>query len=216
MIEDAHPAVNVLLLVAFVAPVAVYFLMLGLVNSHATPRLVSCRDDFVALTGVMIPFLIAPVPALARAALWWVIVLEAGLAAYAFFALLPGRHAGWVIYNIGSGRGRELVRRCVAELGWGGEWRSGSWSGASGRLHVTSLSVLRNITVHVELHSPEAESQRLALRSLLEERLSRVQQLPSATGACMLLLGVGMLSVPIWIVGRHIEELVEAVVHLFG
>jgi len=44
----------------------------------------------------------------------------------------------------------------------------------------------------------------------------RVEQLPSTTGACLLLVGVALLTLPIWMMGRHIQDVVEAMVHLFG
>lgn len=209
-------AIDSLLLVVLIAPVAVYFLFLGLVNSHARPCLVSSRSDFVALTVVMAPLLVAPMPALARGGYWWAIGAEAALAGWGFLAMLPGRRAGWVIYNISPSRGRGLIQAAVAELGWDGHWSGDSWRGRDGALYLTSLSLLRNVTIHADLGGAAADSHMASLNAALSRRLARIEQLPSTMGAFMLLLGVALLALPIWTMGRHIQDVVEAVIHLFG
>ena len=94
----ADPAVRALLLFLNVAPIALYFLFLGLVNSHARPHRVSSRADFVALTSVMVPVLFWPVPALVVSGLWWLMILEVAAATWAFLHLLPRRH-GMVLHR---------------------------------------------------------------------------------------------------------------------
>ena len=36
------------------------------------------------------------------------------------------------------------------------------------------------------------------------------------TGACLVILGVGLMILPMWTVGRHIDDLVDAMSYLFG
>ncbi len=209
-------AIDSLLVVALVAPIALYFLFLGLVNSHARPCLVSSRADFTSLTIVMLPLLVAPMPALVRASLWWLLIAEVGLAAWVFCAMLPGRLDGWVVYNISSARCRATIDAVLAELGWTGRWTGDSWRGAGGELHLTSLPLLRNVTIHLELGGRDAAPRIADLDEALQRRLMRIEQLPSTTGACLLLLGVALLTLPMWMMGRHIQDVVEAMVHLFG
>src|SRR5262245_6602083 len=81
----SDPAVSALLVFLNVAPIALYFLVLGLVNSHARPYRISSRSDFVALTSVIVPFLFWPVPSLVVSGLWWLLALEVGLVLWGFF-----------------------------------------------------------------------------------------------------------------------------------
>lgn len=212
---SGNEAVDVLLLVALIAPIAVYFLLLGLVNSHARPCLISSRSDFVALTCAVMPLLIAPVPALVRAGTAWLVSVEAAIAAWAFFSMLPKSNAGWVVYNISPVRCRAVLESCLRQIGWEGTWDADTWQGEEGTVHVSHLSLLRNCSIHLELRGSATE-RATELGGALEERLSRIGQLPSTAGICMLMLGAMLLTVPVWMMGRHIQELVEAVVHLLG
>lgn len=209
-------AIDSLLVVGLVAPIAVYFLLLGLVNSHARPCLVSSRTDFVSLTIVMAPLLIAPMPALANRSLWWLLALELVLAAWAFFAMLPGKSDGWVIYNISSRRGRAAIDAALHDLGWSGHWKGNSWKGERGELTLSSVPLLRNVTIHTRWLTARSAGRLDELDRAIQRRLSRIEQLPSTTGACLLVLGVALLAMPIWMMGRHIQDVVEAVAHLFG
>lgn len=211
-----NPAINSLLIVALVAPIAVYFLFLGLVNSHARPCLVSSRSDFISLTVVFLPLLFAPMPALLGSGGAWLLAVEAGLVAWLFFAMLPGRQAGWVIYNISTPRARAVVDAALRDAGWQGQWVGESWRGERGVVHLTGLSFLRNATLHLDAAGPAAGPAVKALESALAARLGRIDQLPSASGACMVVLGVALLVLPIWTMGRHIQDVVEAMIHLFG
>ena len=51
----------VLKLVLNIAPPALYFVILGLVNSQSRPHLISSRNDWLALMVVFFPVLLFPV-----------------------------------------------------------------------------------------------------------------------------------------------------------
>ncbi|MFO0973362.1 MAG: hypothetical protein U1A27_08000 [Phycisphaerae bacterium] len=214
--SGGNPAIDSLLFVVLVAPIAVYFLLLGLVNSHATPCLISSRSDFVALTVVFLPLLVAPMPALVGSGAAWLLVVEAGLVGWLFHQMLPGRRAGWVIYNISAARARAVVEQAAADAGWNGTWQDESWRGPAGTVRLTSLPVLRNVTVHLDPTTGTTDQTVAALERAISGRLGRIRQLPSTAGACLVMLGVSLLAVPIWMMGRHIQDVVEAMVHLFG
>ena len=50
----------------------------------------------------------------------------------------------------------------------------------------------------------------------VDRRLGCVAQLPSAMGAGLVLVGLGLMILPMWMMGRHIDDLVDAMLHLFG
>jgi hypothetical protein len=101
---ESYQVVDVLMLVANVAPVALYFLVLGLVNSHARPYLITSRSDFIVLTSVLVPVLMWPVPGFAQAGMIWILVVGLCMALAVFLWLLPSQHAGFVVYNISESR----------------------------------------------------------------------------------------------------------------
>ena len=212
------PAVNALLAFLNIAPLALYFLTLGLVNCHAQPLRVSSRTDFVALTSVVAPLLFWPVPALVVYRLWWLIALEALAAAWFFHRLLPRGDRGWVLYNISEGRWRSAWDAAASAAGLRGEWRDRAWCDESGRLRVeyTSLPLLRNVSVETTA-ADELAAQRLnEAAARLDRHLTRIDQLPSTSGACLWVLGIALMLLPLWILGRHVHEVASALARLLG
>ena len=43
-----------------------------------------------------------------------------------------------------------------------------------------------------------------------------MEQLPSATGACLWVLGISMMILPLWIVGHHLPNVASALARLLG
>ncbi len=213
-----YEVVDVLLLLGTVAPVSFYFLTLGLVNSHARPHIISSQADFLALTCVLMPVLLWPVPIVLKTGSWWPFLVGAGVAAILFAYMLPKAYAGFVLYNISEARCTALLNAALRSLGLSGSWDGKTWRGDSGDLaiHVRSFALLRNVTLHVE--APDARSRQIAplLESQLRHSLALIAQLPSATGAGLVLVGLALMMLPMWMVGRHIDDLVDAMLHLFG
>lgn len=208
------------MIVLCVAPVAIYFLTLGLVNSHARPWMVSSRSDFVSLTVVLIPLLIWPLPALAYGRQWWLLIAAAVAVALMFRRMLPDRRAGYVVYNIAENRCRSLVADAIASLGLRGEWTGTTWRSADGRWAIVlgAFAPLRNVTLHFESAADDTAAHIWIerLREAVDSRLSAVSQAPSTMGACLVMLGLGLMLIPMWMVTRHIDDLVDAMSHLFG
>ncbi|MFQ5503086.1 MAG: hypothetical protein ACE5EQ_12455, partial [Phycisphaerae bacterium] len=218
-----YQVVDVLMLVACVAPISIYFLTLGLVNSHARPHLVSSRSDFLSLTVVLIPLLVWPLPLFVHSGLGW--LYAAGLLALAllFIRLLPPVNAGFVIYNISEKRAHRLLQESIRHLGWAGHWQNRSWNERSWRaddrrmsIHIRGFALLRNVTFHIEPTTEDNTPRIAELQSEIERRFTAISQLPSPMGACLVLLGAGLLIIPMWMVSRHIDDLVDAMSHLFG
>jgi hypothetical protein len=216
MLAGSLQAVDVLMLVGNVAPIALYFLVLGLVNSHSRPCLITARSDFIALTSALLPVLLWPLPALAGGYLWWMLAGGFLVTGTLFFLLLPGADSGFVIYNISEARAERLLAESLGRLGLAGHWEGAAWRSACGRMtvHLRKFGLLRNVTVAIEGSPPPAFAGELA--GELERRLRGVAQLPSSMGACLVMVGVGLLILPMWMVGRHIQDLVDAMSHLLG
>ncbi len=160
MLAENYQVVDVLMLVGNVAPIAVYFLLLGLVNSHFRPYLTTSRSDFMALTIALFPVLLWPLPAIVTSGLSWVLIIALIVAAGFFLWMVPRRGAGFVVYNLDSALAGRLIEECVASLGWSGDWKNSTWRARDGSLvlHVRKFPLLRNLTLHVE--GPDEASER--------------------------------------------------------
>lgn len=211
-------AITCLMIFLNVAPIGLYFLILGLVNSHARPHRVSSRADFVALTSVMIPLLFWPIPALVVSRMWWLLAVGLCAAVIAFVRLLPRRDAGWVVYNLSEGRWRRTLENACRGAGLQGEWSGRTWREASGAMSLTYnyLSVLRNVSVNVDAASQAARGRADELARRLDEQFLSIEQLPSTSGACLLVLGVMLMVVPLWVLGQHAQDVAATVARLWG
>jgi hypothetical protein len=218
MLIGDYQVVDVLLLVGNIAPIALYFLALGLVNSYSHPYLISRRADFVALTSVLVPVLLWPVPGFVQAGYWWALLIAGGLAAATFAWMLPRTGDGLVIYNIAENRCVRLLEDALGAMGFSGAWEGKTWRSDCGSMaiHVRGFALLHNVTLHLETTGPRAARLFPTLAAQLQHRLSAVAQLPSMMGASLVLVGLVLMIVPMWTVSRHIDDLVDAMSHLFG
>ena len=212
--EQAAAALSVLL---YVGPVAVYALWLGLVNSQATPKVITARDDFVSMTVAFCPFVVAPIVGLAHAGYGWASIAAAGLMFLLFLRLLPARHSGWVIHNVSPRRARALVDRTLRSLGWSYRW-SGQTAIVAERdlsVEISSVWPLRSVAFHVHRTGANAPvSDVEALRTGLSCRLRRDGGLPSLAGCCLLMGGVCLLILPLWMLSRHSAAIAEVVTRI--
>jgi hypothetical protein len=211
-------AVEAMRLLIYVAPVALYLLVLGLVHSQATATLIDARSDFVALTAVFYPLLVLPVPGLVRSGYALPCALAAIALGLLFYRLLPARLAGWVIYNLPASRVPWVLERALRSLGWAHTWdgpnRVIAERGLS--IDIASVPVLRNISLHLhrEAHGRATADDVADLRREIAARLTASPQLPSVSGCCLMMLGVAMLVLPLWMMSRHSDAIAEAVSRL--
>ncbi len=211
--DAAGQVIVILKVLLHVGPVAAYFIALGLVNSQSTPKVVDARSDFLALTFACCPLLFWPVPALIQAGLSWVALVGLVLLVPLFLSFTRGMDCDWVVYNISDFRARRDLERAAQRLGWTAHW-DGSVLGIpdvklTARLSV--LPILRNVTVHTDARTPAQRNAALALREQFAAAVQKHQLLPSLTGSCLLMLGIGLLMVPLWMMSHHSDAIAEVV-----
>lgn len=195
-------------------PVALYFLCLGLVNSQLRPRLIPSRADFILLGFAVVPLLVALVSALVAQHQWLPAMVCMVGAMLGYLALMPRSGDAWVVYNIDPQRCAVILENACRRLGWSMRGSSEQRVIGSPGLSVRqeALACLRNVTVQIQAENrPASRQARAALIRQFQAELTRETQLPSATGAALVLVGVSLLGLPMWFALRHAETIVNAV-----
>jgi len=210
---------DVLMLVGSAGPVAFYFLSLGLVNCHARPCLITTRSDFIALSVALAPLPLWSLPVAIQLESGWMLGLAAILLAIVFRKLVPGRHDGFVIYNTPRRACLNLLDKAISRISptarrtTDGEWLLPD---EGLRIDVRSLALLRTVSIQIVADGEPDAAFTKRLRGELERCLAGMEQLPSPVGAGLVLTGLCIAFVPMWLVTRHIHDLVEVVARFFG
>jgi len=194
--------------VALVAvPVAVYFLVLGMLNSRQRPQLLTARQDFALLVGALAPLLLIP----AQQAMGWNPWAwgAAGAGAAALAALLAPRRGRWVIYNMSAQGACRLVVAALEQAGWQVQVQADVLElGADRRVRLSGFALLRNDSVQAEGLDGVQEQ---ALHQALASQLEAAEALPHPMAAAMLLVAAFMLCAPLALVAREAPEIVRLI-----
>lgn len=191
---------------AVVAPVALYFLVLGLVNSRPNPQLLSGRLDFAILTIAICPLFVLPllgyfgVSALSLAATAAILAVGA--------AVLAPRGRMWVIYNMQAEQARRAVASALRRMGVAFEARPDGCAlpDIQARVQVGGFSPLRNVTIR--LHGADK-----ALAGRFEQALGQVlrshEAQTSPMAVSLLLIATAMLVAPLAMMAHRVPEVVR-------
>lgn len=189
-----------------VMPVAVYFLVLGLLNSRRHPQLLTGRLDFVLLLVALSPLFLLPVlnlfglSILATAA-------AVVLLALAVLALSP-RDRAWVIYNVPADQVHNILARALNSMGLAVQAGEDSYQLDShqARIQLKSFAPLRNVTVR--LTGGDA-----ALAGDLEKALCRslvtIEAQTSPMAMSLLLVATAMMVAPLALMAHRVPEIVR-------
>ncbi|MCP4246708.1 MAG: hypothetical protein GY778_06635 [bacterium] len=212
--NSAHQVALLLKVMLLVGPIAVYFMVLGLLNSQARPKLVNARTDFLILTAAVVPVLLVPAAPIFGQGRGWLALPLVAVAGLALWALLPRQDTGWVIYNVSAPRARVLLQRCLRDLGWAFQ-ESGPEMNVPPlglTIRLSGLPVLRNVTCSLKCDRP-ADRARVCqlLGARLEPALARQDLLPSAAGSCLMLVGIALMILPLWMMSRHSDAVAQVV-----
>ncbi len=196
-----------------VVPLAVYFLVLGLLNTRRTPQILTGRLDFALLITAMSPLFALPV-------LHWVgisrmsIVAACGVVACGILVLAP-RGRTWVIYNASPDEAHRAVTAALRALGHScrkvgrGVLRIGD---GGQRVHMTPFPLLRNVSIRFD----GSDRTGAAFGRELTRELSGVQAEPRATAVALLVVAVGMMVAPLAMVANQAGEIVRIVTDLLN
>lgn len=181
-----------------VVPVALYFFLLGLLNTRTRPQLLTGRQDFALLTIALSPLILSPLMALLGGG-------SAGLAgsigvlATTAFLLRPRGHS-WVMYNLSLPHARKAAEEALQRAGLDAEG-----------LDISSVPVLRNVSLRLDGIS---DNQAMGFERNLASSLQTVsaEPLPAAVG--LLLVATAMLVAPLALMAQQMPQIVRLLTDL--
>jgi hypothetical protein len=200
--------------IALVAvPVAVYFLVLGLLNSQNRPQVLSGRLDFALLIAAFSPLCVVPLLNCVGASVLTVLAalaVVAGLIA----VLAPRPHETWVLYNISKERVLRCVERALDASGIACVRQGDRITLQDGPvISMASFPLLRNVSIHVsggkqrlgELRRFEAE---------LARSVGRIEVAPSPMAVSFVLISTAMIVAPLILMADRVPEMVRILTDL--
>ena len=198
---------------AVVVPAAVYFLMLGLLNSQRHPQLIKGRTDFILLNAAFLPIFFVPVVSYLGASSWALLGTVAALLSLARL-LAPRRVGNWVVYNITVPEGLRAAERALRAMGidYRRDGRRLCLPGQNATIRFSAIPLLRNVSISSD--GPESEEFSRDFEALLGEQLALIPTCASPTAAAFLLIAVAMLVTPLGLLADRMPEMVRLITNL--
>ena len=193
-----------------VLPVAVYFLVLGLLNSRGHPQMLSARLDFALLWTAMSPLFV--VPALHLVGISAATVFLAALIVGATALVLGPRGHRWVVYNAMPSQARRTVVEALRRLRPGARLADGRFEDPDGRfaVEVTEFSLLRNVSIC--FRGPEDLSRRFS--AALRDSLGRMSVETAPSAVALLLVATAMLVAPLAMMANQAGQIARLLTDL--
>ena len=194
-------------------PVAMYFLVLGLLNSRPNPLVLSARGDFLLLAAAVSPIFVLPM-------LSWlgVSVLTVGgtlSVLVSIVAILSPPGGGWVIYNLSPTQARAVIESAIRSLGLDAKptVRGYDLTDRPGRVRVSAFPLLRNTSIRLIDVDDELARR---FEAALTERVAAVTCQVSPMAAAMLTVAAVMLAIPAALTAGRAVEIVRILTDLLG
>lgn len=195
-----------------VAPVATYFLILGLLNTRRHPQILSARLDFALLISALSPLFVVPI-------LHYVGVSPMSLALAmtavgAAVALLAPRGRMWVVYNASVDQARDAAEQALGALG--DKWRrtDGAYYviDGGGAVRISGFPLLRNVSIHVT--GPQGWADRIGRE--LSGALGQMPAETSPSAVAVLLVATAMFVAPLTLMVHQAGEIVRILTDLLN
>jgi len=189
-----------------VVPVAVYFLILGLLNSRRRPQLLTGRADFAILVAALSPLFV--LPALNYVGISLLTVSAAAAVLTAVILLLLPRGMVWVIYNISPQQARGAVERALRSIGIDSvrSEKGLQLGGGGGFVTISDFPLLRNVTIRLRGCGEEMAGR---FAAALPQTLAPVRAETSPTAVALLLVATAMIVAPLAMMVHRVPEIVR-------
>jgi len=194
-----------------VVPVAIYFLVLGLLNSRQHPQLLSGRRDFALMIASLCPLFM--VPALEFAGCSPLALAAVAAVLGGAIAVLAPRGANWVIYNLPSSQAKTAVAQTLQAMGLEFSRCEGGFDLArqGAFVHLSGFSLLRNVSIRL---GGGGEDLARRFEAELSRTLSGLSAETSPMAVALLLVATAMLVAPLTLVAHRVPEIVRILTDL--
>jgi hypothetical protein len=194
-----------------IVPVALYFLVLGLLNSRRRPQVLSGRMDFALLVLALSPLFLVPI--LNCVGITPIAIALSAAALAAAIAILAPKGATWVIYNIPAQESAEIVARTLRRYGIESSPcpQGLALPDHQAIVYLSRFNFLRNVSVRLEGGTSEFAAQ---FAQALAGGMARVSAQTSPMAMGLLLVATGMLVAPLALVANHVPEVVRVLTDL--
>ena len=195
-------------------PVALYFLILGLLNSQKKPQILSERLDFSLLLAAFSPLYLVPL-------LRWIGAGPVGV--FTTVAMMiggialatPGTKRGWVVYNISKKSLLQSLSQSLQRVNLPFERRGEEFLLDLGpRVRISPFPLLRNVSVSIE---GIGEAHRSAIEQFEAEWrrcLGQMEVAASPMAASFVLISTAMIVVPLVFMAGRMPEMVRLLTDL--
>ena len=188
------------------APVALYFLILGILNSRPRLQLLRGRRDFLLLIVALCPLFALPVLQWAQSS--WLASVAAGIAGGALLMLMAPPADSWVIYNITAARANKAVADALASAGIDFQCRRGEFrlTDRSAVVRLTPFPLLRNVSIRM---TGDARGLAGRIEAALAGQLGSIAVETTPMAMALLLVATAMLVAPLAMAAPQAGELVR-------
>ena len=195
---------------AVTAPVAIYFLVLGLLNSRRTPQVLTGRQDFILMIAALLPAILLPGLEWAGLSLGWSVGVTAVLVAA--IALVAPRGPNWVVYNLPLDQARDAVAETLRamDLSFTRTEEGFSIDQPAAKVRLGGFALLRNVSIRLE--GDHDLARRFETQFARTLGASSAQTTPMAMA--LLLVATGMLVTPLALLAHRVPEIVRILTDL--
>jgi len=194
-----------------VVPVALYFFILGFLNTRLHPQVLSGRQDFAILTAALSPLVFGPLTFYFgdNSALLMAGVVFLGLIGF----LLVPRGRSLVIYNMSITESRKMVVRSLEQLGKTARINSAGVEIDDGRaiVEIACFPILRSVTLRFVKGDGEFWD---GFEEILMGRIRNIDVIPRPMAVGLLLVATCMIVAPLSLVFKHAPEIVRLMENL--
>jgi len=194
---------------AAAVPVAVYFLILGLLNSRPHPQLLRARRDFAILVGALCPLFVLPAVAWAGTSPAALAALAAAGAA-AVAVLAPPRRS-WVVYNVTAHQALRAVEEALRAAAIPHRRDGQTFRLDEGRAGLTlaPFPLLRNVSLR--LQGDRGGDLAGRFERAMARRLETIPVETAPMTMALLLVATGMLAAPLALMAPRVPEIVRLI-----
>lgn len=201
----------VLRIATVVVPVAIYFLVLGLLNSRRHPQLLTGREDFALLIIALSPIFALPIVGLVGLSLGSVAATIAVIVGAVLFLAPRGRR--WVVYNLPPAEARQAVSKAlgVLDVDFASEGDAFEVCDTGATVRLSYFPLFRNVCLRVDGGDEKFAS---GFARALSDVLSAVGTETSPGALALLLTATAMLVAPLALMAHRVPELVRLLTDL--